>query len=153
MAAIKRFRAMLETEEGSTFTFIVIPFDVKQTFGRARPPVKVTINGYEYRSTLAPYGNRHYLGVNRSVREGAKLKAGDAVKVTLRLDEELRDVQAPADFARALKANPGAKARWDSLSFTHQREYVEAIEKAKKPETRARRIEKTIEQLLALKQL
>jgi len=56
MATTKHFRAMLETEDGSTFTFIVIPFDVKQAFGRARPPVKATINGFAYRSTLAPYG-------------------------------------------------------------------------------------------------
>ncbi len=152
MAAMKRFRAILETEEGSSFTFIVVPFNVKQVFGRARPPVKATINGYAYRSTLAPYSGVPYLPVSKSVRDGAQVKAGDTVRVTLQLDEESRVVKPPPDFARALKANPVAKTRWDQLSFTHQREYVEAIEKAKKSETRVRRIEKAIEQLMAMKQ-
>ena len=147
MSATKRFRAILETDDGSAFTYIVIPFDVKQAFGHGRPPVRVTINGYPYRSTLAPYGGVHYLGVNQSVRDGAQVKAGDKVTVTLELDEAPRTVKVPLELARALKANNAAKARWDKLSFTHQKEYVMAIEEAKKPETRARRITKTVEQL------
>lgn len=152
MATIKRFRATLDTENESTFTFIVIPFDVKQVFGCARPPMKVTINGFAYRSTLAPYGGVHYLPVNQSVRDGAKVKAGDRVNVTLQLDEEPRVVKVPPDFARVLKTNPIAKAKWNKLSYTHRKEYVNAIEESKKPETRARRIEKAIEQLTANKQ-
>ena len=116
MAVIKRFRAMLETEDESTFTFIVIPFDVKEVFGRARPPMKVTINGFAYRSTLAPYGGIHYLPVNQSVRGSAKVKAGDRVDITLQLDEEPRVVKIPPDFARALKTNPIAEAKWNKLS-------------------------------------
>jgi len=152
MATPKRFRAMLETEDGNTFTFIVIPFDVKQAFGRARPPVKVTINGFAYRSTLAPYGGVHYLPVSQTVRDGAKVKAGDRVNVTLQFDEEPRVVKVPPDFARALRTNPIVKTRWDKLSYTHRKEYVNAIEETKKPETRARRIQKAIEQLMADKQ-
>jgi len=143
---------MLEVEDESTFTFIAIPFGVKQVFGRARPPVKVTINGFAYRSTLAPYGGVHYLPVNQSVRDGANVKAGDRVNVTLQLDEEPRVVKVPPDFARVLKTNPIAKAKWNKLSYTHRKEYVNAIEESKKPETRARRIVKAIEQLTADKQ-
>jgi hypothetical protein len=143
----KRFRAALDTEEGSTFTFIKIPFDAKAVFGHGRPPVRVTLNGFEYRSTLASYGGVYYLGVNQTVREGAQVKAGDSVTVVLELDEKPRTVKAPADLARALKANPAAGARWKQLSFTHKKEYAEAIQEARKPETRARRIEKAIEQL------
>ena len=147
MAIHKRFRALLETEAGSTFTYVKVPFDVKAVFGKGRPPVRVTLNGYQYRSTLAPYGGVHYLVVNQTVRAGANVKAGDRVDVTLEADETPRIIKPPADLARALKANPTAQARWKQLSFTHQKEYVQAIEDAKKSETRARRIEKTVEQL------
>jgi len=141
------FQATLQTEDDSTF--VVIPFDVKAVFGSGRPPVRVTINGYEFQSTLAPYGGTHYLGVNQTVRKNAQVQAGDVVQITLELDETPRTIQPPRDLAQALKANPAAQARWNKLSYSHQKEYVEAIEAAKKPDTRARRIVKTIEQLAA----
>ncbi|HSD83346.1 MAG TPA: YdeI/OmpD-associated family protein [Anaerolineae bacterium] len=146
MAGTKRFHATLETDDGSA-AFVKIPFAVKAVFGAARPPVRVTLNGYEFQSTLTPYGGMHYLGVNQKVRAAAGVKIGDRVEVTLAADEAPRTIKPPVDLARALKANPAAQARWRQLSFTHQKEYVAAIEDAKKPETRARRIEKTIEQL------
>jgi hypothetical protein len=147
MALQRRFRAILETDDESTFTYVKVPFDAKAVFGKGRPPVRVTLNGYEYRSTLAPYGGLYYLPVNQAVRSGAKVKAGDRISVVLQADEAPRAVKPPADLARALKATPAAKARWEELSFTHRKEYVEAIEEAKKPETRSRRIAKAIEQL------
>jgi uncharacterized protein YdeI (YjbR/CyaY-like superfamily) len=105
------------------------------------------LNGYEFQNTLTPYGGMHYLGINQKVRAAAGVQIGDRVEVTLTADEAPRIIKPPTDLARALKANPAAQARWKQLSYTHQREYVEAIEDAKKPETRARRIAKTIEQL------
>jgi len=147
MAATKRFRAILETDDESAFTYIRIPFDVKTVFGKARPPVRVSVNGYQYRSTLAPYGGEYYLGINQTVRAATHVKAGDRVSVVVEADEAPRTIKPPADLARALKANPAAKARWDELSYTHRKEYVEAIEEAKRPETRARRIAKTVERL------
>jgi hypothetical protein len=147
MTIQKRFRARLEADDESAFTYIVVPFDAKEVFGHGRPPVRVTLNGYEFRSTLAPYGGMYYLPVNRAVRASANVKLGDRVSVVLRADEAPRTVKPPADLARALKAHPAAKARWEELSFTHRKEYVEAIEGAKRPATRIRRIAKAIEQL------
>lgn len=146
MAFSKHFRAKLETDDGSS-AFVRIPFDVKAVFGKARPPVRATLNGYEFQSTLTPYGGMHYLGVNQKVRAAAGVNIGDRVEVGIEADETPRVIKPPADLARALKTSPAAQARWKQLSYTHQREYVEAIEEAKKPETRARRITKTIEQL------
>ncbi len=147
MTMQKRFRAILETDDEAAFTYIVVPFDAKEIFGRGRPPVRVTLNGYEYRSTLAPYGGLYYLPVNQAVRAGAHVKVGDRVRVVLEADEAPRTVKPTTDLAQALKANPAAKARWDELSYTHRKEYVQAIEDARRPETRARRIAKTIERL------
>lgn len=147
MPTLKRFRGVLETDDESAFTYLVIPFDAKAVFGTGRPPVRVTLNGYAYRSTLAPYGSVHYLPVNQTVRAAARVKVGDTVTVVLEADESPRTIKPPVDLARALKANPAAGARWKQLSFTHQKEYVNAIEEAKRPETRTRRIGKSIEQL------
>ncbi len=141
------FQATLQTEGDSTF--VVIPFDVKAAFGSARPPVCVSINGHEFRSTLAPYGGTHYLGLNQAVRKAANVTAGDVVMVTLELDAAPRTIEPPTDLAQALAASPAAQARWDKLSYSHRKEYVAAIEEAKRPETRARRIAKTIEHLIA----
>ena len=146
MAGIKRFRAVLDTDDGST-AFVKIPFDVKAAFGGARPPVWATLNGYAFQTTLTPYGGVHYLGVNQKVRTAAGVKIGDRVEVTLTPDEAPRIIKPPADLALALEANSAAKARWDQLSYTHRKEYVAAIEDARKPETRARRIAQAIERL------
>jgi hypothetical protein len=147
MALQKRFRAILETDDESTFTYVKVPFDAKAVFGKGRPPVRVTLNGYEYHSPLAPYGGLYYLPVNQAVRAGAQVKAGDRVSVVLEADKAPRTVKPPADLAHAVRANPAAQARWEELSFTRRKEYVAAIEEAKKPETRARRLAKAIEQL------
>ena len=114
---------------------------------RGRVPVRGTLNGAPFRSTLAPYGGAHYLPVNRVLREQAKAVAGDEVAVVLERDTEPRVIEAPADFARAMKTSPAAAAAWEALSYTHRREYVEAIAEAKKPETRDRRIRGAIAEL------
>ena len=128
-------------------------FDVQKAFGtRARVPVRVTINGYTFRSSIFPMGGgKHYMVVNKAGRTGAKVKAGDTVTGVMEKDDAPRVVKTPPDLARALKANPVAKAAWDKLSYSHRKEYAEAITDAKKPETRARRIEKAIEELLKAK--
>lgn len=134
----RTFRTKVVRRE--SMCFIPLPFDPKPVFGKVRAPVRVTVNGYTYRSTIAAMGGPPCLPLRRSHREAAGLNAGETVTVRLDLDTEKREVKAPADLLRALKA-AGASERWTKLSYSHQREYVEAIEEAKKPETRARRIE------------
>jgi hypothetical protein len=150
----KRFRVVLEKDPDSTATGITIPFDVQKTFGtRARVPVRGTINGFSFRSSIFPMGKDgcHMMAVNRGMREGAKAKAGDMVSFVMERDDEPRVITPPEDLARVLKANKAALAAWERLSYTHRKEYAKAIEDAKKPETRARRIEKTIAALTAEK--
>jgi len=108
----------------------------------------VTINGYTYRSTVAVMGGRYMIGVAAEHRAAAKVAAGETRKVTLELDAAPRTVDVPADLAKALKA-AGATKAFDKLSYTHRKEHVRAIEEAKKPETRARRIEKAVEMVSA----
>ena len=117
-------------------------------FGQGkRPKVTVTLNGYTYHSTIAAMGGPPCIPLRRSNREAAGLEGGETVEVRLELDEEERRITPPADLLGALNATPGAAGRWRKLSYTHQREHVEAIDDAKKPETRARRLQKTIAML------
>ena len=120
--------------------YIPVPFDPALIFGRVRAPVKVTLNGYTYRSTIAAMGGIVGIPLRKSNREAAGLAGGETIEIRLDLDVDKREVTPPADFVKALKASPPAWDRWCDLSFSHQREYVEAIEEAKKAETRARRI-------------
>jgi hypothetical protein len=150
MPPTKRFRVLLEKHESSEATGIKIPFDVQKVFGtRARVPVRGTINGFAFRSSIFPMGGQHYMAVNKETREGAKAKGGETVSVVMERDDEPRTITPPPDFERALKASKTAQAMWDKLSYTHRKEHVRAIEEAKRPETRARRIQKAVTDLAA----
>jgi hypothetical protein len=143
----KTFKTTI-VREGST-CFIPITFDPKAVFGTRRAPVKVTLNGHTYRSTIAAMGGPPCIPLRRSNREAAHLEGGETLEVRLDLDTDPREVKLPADFAKALKTSPPAWQRWLELSYSHQREYTESIEEAKKPETRARRIEAAVRTIRA----
>jgi hypothetical protein len=130
--------------------FIPLTFDPKAVFGKVRAPVKVTVNGYTYRSTIAAMGGPPCIPLRKSNREAAGLEGGETIQVRLDLDTEARVIEPPADFVRALKAAAPAWDRWRVLSYSHQREYVESIESAKAPETRARRIDRAVRAIRVL---
>jgi bacteriocin resistance YdeI/OmpD-like protein/uncharacterized protein DUF1905 len=143
-----RFETVLQRPEGeATATFIEIPLDVRAVFGRARPPVTVTINGYTYRSTVAVYGEGYFLPVNKANRAGAGVDAGDRVTVELAADQAARTVDVPEDLAAALLVDPEVNERFEGLAYTHRLEYVRWVTEAKKAETRERRIAETMSRL------
>ena len=129
--------------------FIPVPFDPKAAFGKARAPVRVTLNGYTFRSTIFAMGGPPFIPLRKSNREAAHLEGGETIQVRIELDTEKREVKPPADLVKALKTAPPAWDRWKELSFTHQREHAEAIEQAKKPETRVRRIDGAVRTIRA----
>jgi len=130
--------------------FIPLTFDPKDVFGKTRAPVKVTLNGFTYRSTIAAMGGPPCIPLRKSNREAAGLEGGETLEVRLDLDAEKRIVKPPADFVKAMKASGSAWDRWPMLSYSHQREHVDAIESAKQAETRTRRIQKAIDQIRAM---
>lgn len=134
--------------EGS-MCFVPVPFDPKAVFGKVRAPVKVTLNGYSYRSTISSMGGTVCIPLRKSNREAAGLEGGETIDVKIELDIDKREVKPPNDLVKALKATTSGWDRWRELSFTHQREYVDAIEEAKKPETRARRVENAVRMIAA----
>lgn len=123
---------------------IPLSFDPKEVFGKVRVPVTVTLNGYTYRSTISSMGGPPCIPLRRSHREAAGLQGHETVEVTLELDLSPRVVTPPEDLVEALRKHPAAWERWQALSYTHQREHVEAIAAARKPETRARRIARAV---------
>jgi Bacteriocin-protection, YdeI or OmpD-Associated/Domain of unknown function (DUF1905) len=142
-----RFRATLELA-GKTATGMHVPPEVVTALGAGkRPPVRATINGYTYRSTVAVYGGEFLLGVSDEVRKAAGVRAGDELDVELELDTEPREVEVPPDLAAALGKAPTARRTFDALSYSNKRRHVLAIEGAKTPETRKRRIDKSMEEL------
>jgi hypothetical protein len=128
------------------WTHMVVPFDVLRVFGsKARVPVHGTINGFPFRTSIMPEGNgAHYMAVTREMQKGANAAAGDTVQVTMAIDSEERTVPVPEDLKAALAAAPQAEATFAGLAYSHRKEYVDWIEQARKPETRARRIEKAL---------
>ena len=115
--------------------------------GKTRPPVVITLNGHTWQSRVAIMRGRYLLGLSHANRTAAGVSTGDEVEVQVELDVEPRVVAEPEDFARTLDADPGARAAYDRLAFTHKREHVRAIESAKRADTRERRVQQVMETL------
>lgn len=141
-----RFTIKLEGQPGSSVAGFRAPFDVVETFGtRARVPVRGTINGFAFRSSLMPMGGCHQMVVNKSLRAGAKAKAGDVVEIVLERDQEARTVDAPPELKKELAKSKKAQERWETLSFTHKKEMAVSLREARQEETKKRRLAKIMQ--------
>ena len=142
-----RFESNVELG-GKTATGIQVPDEVIAALGTSkRPPVTITVNGYTYRTTAVRMGGAFYVPLAAENREAAGVAAGDAITVEIENDTAPREVTLPDDLAAAM--DDGARSAYDGLSYTHRKEWVRWVEEAKKPETRATRIEKTVAGLRA----
>jgi hypothetical protein len=129
-------------------TGILVPSDVRDALhGGKTPLVKVTLGGHSWRSKIASMGGDLLIGVSADIRKITGVKGGETHEVELFLDDKPRIVEAPGDLQSALDADPVAKAAWDKLAPSHKKAHVTAIEGAKAPETRLRRVQKAIEML------
>jgi hypothetical protein len=142
------FDGRLESDQGACF--IRVPAEALAALGeRKRLPVKVTINGYSYRTTVAVYGGRYYLGVRREVREAAGVAAGEQLTVGLEYDAQLRTVDLAEVLRAALEADATSAAAFEKLSYTRKREFVQWVTGAKRAETQRRRMEQVLAMLRA----
>lgn len=145
-AITRKFKCKLESAEGPNVTFIRMPFDVKEVFGKGRVPVKLTINDYSYRTTTCHMGDLWGVPLRKEHRENARVKAGDVVNVKVEADEEPRVVDVPDELKKFLAANKV----WDlfnKLAYTHKKEFVQWIAEAKKEKTREARKQKMVAML------
>jgi len=139
-----KFQTMLEAS-GRTATGFEVPPAVVEALGAGKhPKVTVTVNGFTYRTSIAFMGGRYLVGVSAERRAAARVRAGDLLDVELTLDTAAREVEVPDDLATALAAEPDATAFWDGLSYSNRSWHVLQVTGAKKPETRAARVVKTV---------
>ncbi|MBN8232054.1 DUF1905 domain-containing protein [Corallococcus macrosporus] len=147
--ASHKFKAKLEVANDVGGRFVRCPFDSREAYGEARPPVVGTVNGHPFRSRLMVYGGITYLGFTQKVREAAGVEDGALLSITLERDTAPREIEVPEDLQRALDAEPALRDVFTKLAFTHRKEFVQALTEAKKEETRARRLAQTLEKLRA----
>jgi hypothetical protein len=144
-----RFRAKVLLA-GKTATGVEVPAKVVEGLrSTKRPAVRVTINGYTYRSSIAPMGGTFMLGISQDVRDEAHVQAGDTIDVDVELDSEKRDVEVPPELAKALARDAKAKKYFDSLSYSRKATLVNPIANGKTPETRERNLAKAMAELKA----
>ena len=142
-----RFRTSL-LASGNTTTGIEVPPEVIEQFGAGnRPPVVVTIGSYSYRSTVGVMGGRSLIPVSADNRRQAGIAAGDDIDIELELDTMPRQVELPADLAEALSKDDAARQFFEGLSASQKKWHVQSVEIAKTPETRHRRVGKSMEML------
>ncbi len=147
MSKKQTFTAMIQNAGGGG-AFVEVPFDVEEKLGSKRPKVKALIDGVPYRGLLVRMGGpNHILLILKGIREQIGKTFGDEVTITVEPDTEPRVIVIPKDLRKELKKDQEAKAFFDKLSYTHQKEYVRWVEEAKKEQTRQSRIVKTIEML------
>src|SRR5262245_50665276 len=145
---VHEFDAVVGGGEGR-LPLVELPVGLKQADGTARPKAKATVNDITLRTTVSVYGGRSYVGFRKEIQEAAGIRIGDRVRVRIEPDVEPREIEVPDDLARALKGDRAASHAFEGLSYTHRMEYAQWVQDAKKPETRQRRVEKTIEMLRA----
>jgi Bacteriocin-protection, YdeI or OmpD-Associated/Domain of unknown function (DUF1905) len=140
-----RFRTMI-LQSGRTATGIQVPEEAVQALGAGRrPAVKVTVNAYTYRSTVAVMGGAFMISLSAEHRAAAGVAGGEEVDVDIDLDTAPREVSVPADFAAALDAEPAARRTFDGLSYSNKSWHVVQVEGAKTDETRQRRIARSVD--------
>jgi hypothetical protein len=140
------FKVKIEGKETGVVSAITPPFDVVEAFGtRGRVPIRGTMNGFPFRSSLMPMGGCHMMPVRKSLRDGAGVNPGDIVSVFMERDEAERTVEVPPTLKKELAKSKAAQANWDKLAFTARKEIALSIIGAKHEETRARRLAKALD--------
>lgn len=143
------FTTIVHQDDLVNATGLQVPAEIIDALGKGkRPPVKITLNGFTYRTTVAVMGGEFWVPLSAERRQAAGVRAGEKVEVTIELDNEPRTVEVPADLANALAQQPGAAQAFDKLSYSQRKEAVRQVETAKAPETRQRRIAAIITRLI-----
>ena len=135
---------------GKTATGVEVPAKVVEGLGSSRRPlVRVTINGYTYRSAIAVMGGTYMLGISDEVRKNTGVGGGDTIDVDVELDTQAREVEVPPELTKALAKDAKAKKYFESLSYSGKYRLTAPIANGKTPETRARNLDKAMKELKA----
>jgi len=142
------FTTTVLKDKDKNATGIEVPAEIVEELGNGKKPhVKVTINGYTYRSTVAVMGGQFMLPLSSENRVNAMVNAGDIIEVKIDIDTEPRIVIVPTDLEIALSKISGATAKFGDLSYSIRKEHVRQVESAKAQETRERRIKIIVDKI------
>jgi hypothetical protein len=142
-----RFESVLEGARGGGAVVELPPQAVEALGGKARVRVRGTFDGAPFRSNTVRMGGRNLLGIHKAVREAAGGGFGERAVVEMELDDDRRESVVPEELARALEGDSLAREAFEGLSPSHRREHAAYVGEAKKPETRLRRAERTVQAL------
>ncbi|WP_166353687.1 YdeI/OmpD-associated family protein [Phytoactinopolyspora limicola] len=144
------FDAVLVGQDDGPGCGFELPFNPREVFGKARAPVRVSVDGGAwFRTTVAIYGGSGWIGLRKDQRVEFGVDVGDAVRIRIARDDEPRLVEVPAELEAALAADPEAKSAFDALSYSHRKEYAGWVAEAKRQETRDDRAARTVQKLRA----
>lgn len=144
----KTFEAVIQKHPTQDAAYIEIPFDVENVYGAKRVKVVATFDGVEYRGSIVKMGLPCYMiGMTKEIRKKVGKEFGETVLVTIKRDEEVREVEVPEDMKQALAENEEAATFYETLSYSAKRKYMQWITGAKKEETRNKRIAEAISKL------
>lgn len=130
---------------GGTTTGIRVDDVVERLGSGKRPRVRVTFpNGHVLRTRIGSHDGSAFLPVSAATRDAAEVAAGDEVEIDVAVDDEPVVVAVPEPLAAAFESSPGAKAFFGTLTPSQQKGFTHPIETAKKPETVAARVDKSI---------
>ncbi len=147
--ASRTFTAMIQQPDDGPGHAVEVPFDPVEVFGRSRAPVLVTVPGHDpFRTTIASYGGTGWIGLRKAQRDDLMVEAGDEITMTVEFDDVPRVAEVPPELGAALAQNPDAAEAFESLSFSHSREYADWVGEAKRPATRERRATQAVERIL-----
>ena len=138
----------VESPDGGSTAFVRLPHSVVSHFGSGkRRPVRTTLKGYAYSTTIAIYGGESYIGVRREIREAAGIVLDESIEITVELDAAERTVEPPPELVAAFDREPDLRLAFEALSYTDRRELAESITSAKRETTRQTRVERALDQL------
>ena len=147
--ATASFRAPLKPSGRGGGHLVEVPASVIEALGGGgRIPVTVTFNGVPYRGSIVRMGGAAVLGVQKAIMAEAGIAAGDTLRIEVGNDDAPREVELPDELAEALRRDRAARTTFEGLSYSHRREYAQHVAEAKRPETRAKRVEQTIAALV-----
>lgn len=142
--ATAEFDAVLIGDDGPGCGF-ALPFDPKETYGKARAPVRVSVNGAPaFRTTVAVYGGSGWIGLRKAQRAELSVDVGDTVRVVIEPDDAPRVVDVPRELSAALAGDPAALRAYEAMSFSHRKEYADWVAEGRKQQTRDDRAAKAI---------
>ena len=148
---VAAFRAVITAARGGGALIDVPPELIAGLGGLKQMRVVGTIDGHPFRSSTMPAGGgRLCIGIHRATRAAAGVDVGSEVEIQVSRDDSPRTLELAPELESAFVAEPALRTAFDRLSFSRRRDLAAPVAEAKRPETRAARLARTVSALREL---